>query len=78
MFIPQDQHEGTYLSICKHYRAVFDTPSIQEDKDKKLMTFKHVCLYIILSTHDNEQSDLIQRILKEKVELKYLEPYVWF
>jgi len=62
-----DQHEGTYLSICKHYRAVFDTPSIQEDKDKKLMTFKHVCLYIILSTHDNEQSDLIQRILKEKV-----------
>ena len=37
------------------------------------MTFKHVCLYIILSTHDNEQSDLIQRILKEKVKLNYLQ-----
>ena len=27
--IEQDQHEGTYLSICKHFRAIFDTPCVQ-------------------------------------------------
>jgi len=26
--------EEKYLPICKHYRAVFDTPSIQEDSEK--------------------------------------------
>merc|ERR1712027_213275 len=30
--IELDQHEGTYLNICKHYRAVLDTPCIKEDK----------------------------------------------
>jgi hypothetical protein len=30
------------------------------------MTMRNVALYIILSPFDNEQSDLIQRILKEK------------
>ena len=58
------------MSICKHYRAIFDTPSIQEDKAKKLMTMKRVCQYIVLSSYDNEQSDLIHRILKEKVVMK--------
>merc|ERR1712226_401422 len=26
--IELDQHEGTYLNICRHYRAVLDTPCI--------------------------------------------------
>ncbi|KAG7223691.1 hypothetical protein INR49_015416 [Caranx melampygus] len=29
-----DQHEGSYLSICKHYRAIYDTPCILEDSSK--------------------------------------------
>ena len=29
------QHEGSYLDICKYYRAMYDTPSVLEDKDKK-------------------------------------------
>ena len=33
--IEQDQHEGTYLSICKHFRAVFDTPCIQVRTEKR-------------------------------------------
>lgn len=94
--IELDQHEGTYLNICKHFRAIFDTPCVQvssrnrqdkscifpasedsfvtpgpfylfqEDEPRKLMTMRNVALYIILSPFDNEQSDLIQRILKEK------------
>lgn len=29
------QHDGDYLAICKYYRAVFDTPMVQEDNAKK-------------------------------------------
>ena len=29
------RHEGSYLDICKYYRAMFDTPSVLEDKNKK-------------------------------------------
>ena len=39
---------------------------MQEDLPRKLMTMRNVSLYILLSPFDNEQSDLIQRILKEK------------
>lgn len=65
--IELDQHEGTYLNICRHYRAIFDTPCIQEDSEKKLNVMRHVALYIILAPHDNEQSDLLHRILEQKV-----------
>ena len=64
--IELDQNEGTYLNICRHYRAVYDTPCIKEDEEKKLDTMKHMALYIILSPYDNEQSDTIHHILKEK------------
>merc|ERR1712226_370570 len=61
-----DQHEGTYLNICRHYRAIYDTPCIKEDDEKKLETLKHMALYVILSPYDNEQLDTIHHILKEK------------
>merc|ERR1712029_1339203 len=64
--IELDQHEGTYLNICRHYRAVLDTPCIKENESKMLETLKHIALYIILSPYDNEQSDLIHRIMEEK------------
>lgn len=32
--IQLDQHEGSYLSICKHYRAIYDTPCIQAESEK--------------------------------------------
>eukprot|EP00073_Rattus_norvegicus_P028538 XP_006247615.1 PREDICTED: 26S proteasome non-ATPase regulatory subunit 12-like [Rattus norvegicus] len=34
LMIQLDQHEGSYLSICKHYRAIYDTPCIQAESDK--------------------------------------------
>ncbi|XP_040573226.1 26S proteasome non-ATPase regulatory subunit 12 [Lepeophtheirus salmonis] len=65
--IDLNQHDGTYLDICRHYRAIYDTPVIQEDQDKKWSMMKYAVLYIILSPYNNEQSDLLNRILKEKV-----------
>merc|ERR1712241_1165706 len=64
--IELDQHEGTYLNICRHYRAVLDTPCIKEDEAKMLETLKHIALYIILSPYDSEQSDMIHRVMEEK------------
>ena len=28
------EHEGSYLAICKHYKAVYETPEIRENSDK--------------------------------------------
>ncbi len=33
--IELDKHEGSYLSICKHYQAVYNTDSIKEDTAKR-------------------------------------------
>ena len=44
LMIELDQHEGAYLQICKHYRAVVDTPSVREDKEKH----NQVCLSVQL------------------------------
>ena len=32
--IELDEHEGSYLEICKHYRAIYQTPQVKEEKDK--------------------------------------------
>ncbi|QQP38668.1 Proteasome (Prosome_ macropain) 26S subunit_ nonATPase_ 12 [Caligus rogercresseyi] len=50
--IQLDQQDGTYLDICRHYRAISDTPVIQSSQEK--------------NPYNNEQSDLLHRILKEK------------
>uniref|UniRef100_A0A8D0CW75 Proteasome 26S subunit, non-ATPase 12 n=1 Tax=Sander lucioperca TaxID=283035 RepID=A0A8D0CW75_SANLU len=66
LMIQVDQHEGSYLSICKHYRAIYDTPCILEDSSKWQQALKSVVLYVILSPYDNEQSDLVHRISEDK------------
>jgi len=64
--IEMDEHDGSYLNICRHYRAIYDTPVIQDDPVEKLQTLKNVALFIVLSPYDNEQSNLIHIILREK------------
>uniref|UniRef100_A0A8C7KU57 26S proteasome non-ATPase regulatory subunit 12 n=1 Tax=Oncorhynchus kisutch TaxID=8019 RepID=A0A8C7KU57_ONCKI len=66
LMIQVDQHEGSYLSICKHYRAIYDTPCILEDSSKWQQALKSVVLYVILAPYDNEQSDLVHRINEDK------------
>lgn len=62
-----DQHEGSYLATCKHYRAVLNTPSIQADAAERQSAAQAVVLYLILAPHDNEQSDLTHRVLADKI-----------
>jgi len=66
LMIELDQHEGSYLSICRHFRAIAETESISEDKEKLAEAMKCVVLYLVLAPYDNEQSDLIHRIKDDK------------
>ncbi|KAL7746513.1 proteasome regulatory particle subunit [Sorochytrium milnesiophthora] len=65
LMIQLSLHSDQYLNICKYYREVYDTKSIQNDdtKWKEMLTF--VVIFIILSPYDNEQSDLTQRIAQD-------------
>ena len=64
--IELDQHEGSYLSICRHFRAMLNTPRIQENNDLKKDLLRQAVLYLLLSPYNNEQSDLLHRMLEEK------------
>lgn len=54
-----DQHEGSYLATCKHYRAVLNTSSIQDVVDDRQAAAQAVVLYLVLAPYDNEQVSYI-------------------
>ena len=56
------KHEDKYLDVCKHYRQVLDTESVESNPDQLRAVLQRVIYYILLSPHDNEQSDLLHRI----------------
>ncbi|XP_046394223.1 26S proteasome non-ATPase regulatory subunit 12 [Ischnura elegans] len=67
LMIELDQHEGSYLATCRHYRAVLDTPSIKEDPVQRTQSLRNVVLYLVLAPYDNEQADLTHRVLADKL-----------
>ncbi|PSN34115.1 26S proteasome non-ATPase regulatory subunit 12 [Blattella germanica] len=67
LMIELDQHEGSYLATCKHYRAVLNTPSVQEDPKQRHQVLQNVVLYLVLAPYDNEQADLTHRVLEDKL-----------
>ncbi|KAA8911317.1 hypothetical protein FN846DRAFT_450250 [Sphaerosporella brunnea] len=56
------KQESNYLEVCKHYRAILDTPSVAADDEKLRVTYERIVYYVILAPYDNEQSDLLHRI----------------
>jgi 26S proteasome regulatory subunit N5 len=69
-------NEEAYLDVCKHFLAIFKTPSIQQDEEKQMEVNKCVipvktfyyfqilkCMvfYLLLSPHDNEKWELLHR-----------------
>nr|CAG4645484.1 EOG090X04UV [Lynceus sp. MCZ IZ 141354] len=62
LMIELDQNEGSYLSICKHYRAIYSSCEGPE----QLGILRKVVLYLLLSPYTNEQKDLTHRVLTEK------------
>ena len=68
-------HDCAYLDVCKHFNAIFKTPSLQQNEATKLevseysiltlkttfQVLKCVVLYLLLSPHDNEKWELLHR-----------------
>ncbi|KAJ2956329.1 hypothetical protein NQZ79_g7790 [Umbelopsis isabellina] len=65
LMIKHAMHEEQYLNVCKFYRAVYDTKSIQGDESKWTEVLQNIILFIVLSPYDNEQSDLLHRIYSD-------------
>ncbi|KAI3426883.1 hypothetical protein D9Q98_006829 [Chlorella vulgaris] len=59
-------HEHNYLEMCRCYRAVFDTPSIQEDPAQWQQLLKKICWYVVLAPRDSDQITLLAATEAEK------------
>ncbi|MCJ1366462.1 hypothetical protein MMC16_005591 [Acarospora aff. strigata] len=59
------KHDDKYLEVCKHYRQVLDTESVEENPEQLHAVLQRVIFYIILAPYDNEQSDLLHRIQRD-------------
>lgn len=60
------KHDDQYLEVCKHYRQVLDTESVENDPEKLEAVLQRVIYFILLAPYDNEQSDLLHRIHQDE------------
>lgn len=56
------KHEDSYLEVCKHYRQVLDTESVENNPEQLKAVLQRVIWFVLLAPYDNEQSDLLHRI----------------
>ena len=59
------KHDDKYLEVCKHYRQVLDTESVEQNPEQLRAVLQRVVYFIILAPYDNEQSDLLHRISRD-------------
>lgn len=59
-------HESKYLEICKSYHAIYNTSKIQADEAQWSKYLQLMVIYVCCASHDNEQSDLMNRIAEDK------------
>ena len=58
-------HQNDYLAITKHWLSVYRTPTIQENDSTAKTVLQNVLIYVVLAPYDNEQSDLLARVVRE-------------
>ncbi|CAH8662403.1 unnamed protein product [Schistosoma bovis] len=61
LMINLNAHDSLYLNISKNYWEIYNSKSVQEDEQKRLLVLRHVIIYLLLSPYDNEQHDLMCR-----------------
>lgn len=74
LMIKLDQHNASYISVCKHYKHIYDTPRIKNDPVLMKEALKNIVIYLLLSPFDNEQQDLVHRLSTDK-NLQQLPKY---
>lgn len=60
-------HEGWHLELCRHNRAVLETPTIKDDSEKRHTVLSRAVIYLVLAPHEPEQADLTHRLLADKL-----------
>jgi 26S proteasome regulatory subunit N5 len=58
-------HHDDYLATTKHYLSVYHTQTIQDNSDQSRAILQSVLIFVVLAPYDNEQSDLLARVVKE-------------
>jgi 26S proteasome regulatory subunit N5 len=76
LMIQHALQNGAYLDVAKYYYKVWETPSIKEDVDDKgKAALEHIVYYVVLASHNNEQSDMLHHLFADpalvKLELHY-------
>ncbi|KAK0082743.1 hypothetical protein PV325_009925 [Microctonus aethiopoides] len=61
------RHEGWHLELCRHNRAVLETPTVKNDATKRHTALSRAVLYLVLAPHEPEQADLTHRLLADKL-----------
>lgn len=56
------KHDDQYLEVCKHYRQVLDTESVENNPEQLHAVLQRIIYFILLAPYDNEQSDLLHKI----------------
>ena len=63
--ISLSKHEDKYLEVCKHYRQVLDTESVENNPEQLQAVLQRIIYFVLLAPYDNEQSDLLHRIQQD-------------
>ena len=56
------KHDDKYLEVCKYYRQVLDTESVENNATQLHAVLQRVIYFLLLAPYDNEQSDLLHRV----------------
>ncbi|KAG9043810.1 hypothetical protein FS837_009112 [Tulasnella sp. UAMH 9824] len=67
---------SSYLDVAKYFHKIWDTPMIKEETEGRgKEALENIVYYVVLAPHDNEQSDMINRLYVNpalsKLELHY-------
>ncbi|KAG8834346.1 hypothetical protein FRC17_009114 [Serendipita sp. 399] len=63
LIIEHSLRHSSYLEVAKSFYKIWEMPSVQEDQDGDArIALEHIVYYLILAPHDNEQSDMINRL----------------
>lgn len=66
LMIRYHAHEKNYLEICRAYRAVLDTPSIEADEQKYRDVLKKAAWFAVLAPRDSDQQTLLITTAKDR------------
>ena len=48
-------HQNDYLEICRCFRAMYETPSISADEEKRAAVLRKICWFCVLAATSSDQ-----------------------